>query len=470
MASTNVLTSLGASDIDTKELAANLVAATKEPRQKLIDAEKKKAEVAISSTAMLKNGLAALQDAATEIATVSKLNKMQISSSNSSVVTGSTVTTATAKAGTYSIEVERLATPKTMVASFASKDSILPPNTAITLSVGTSSNNFQVGGKTPLQVAAAINTWVKTTVPLSKVSATTVDSKDSGVGNPFKLILQGEPGTAGTFTITEDSGNSIPSLFVDDLTGPKTARFRVNGVTIERASNKVTDVVAGLSLDLRSKASTASVITVEPDPDSVLQEIQNFIDTFNTVTEFLKKATGPKVAGDEIAGTLQRDSAARTVLAQLRSKITAEFKEKDISIKHLSSLGITFDRAGVLKLEYPDRFKEAYAQKAAEVVTALSNDNTILDPESVLPSGLFGDVARVSNSMIKNSLSIVPRMSKGYEEKLTRVDQKQQVLDRYIERIKEQYEKQFSALNAALSSFKSTQSQLERSLNFDNKD
>jgi hypothetical protein len=47
MVTTNVMTALGASDIDTKELTVNLVAATKEPRQKLIDLERKKAEVAI---------------------------------------------------------------------------------------------------------------------------------------------------------------------------------------------------------------------------------------------------------------------------------------------------------------------------------------------------------------------------------------------------------------------------------------
>lgn len=58
MTTTNIIKSMGASDIDTKELTTNLVAAVKVPRQNLIDAERKKAEVAISSAALLKNGLA----------------------------------------------------------------------------------------------------------------------------------------------------------------------------------------------------------------------------------------------------------------------------------------------------------------------------------------------------------------------------------------------------------------------------
>jgi Ribonuclease G/E len=73
MTTTNIIKSMGASDIDTKELTTNLVAAIKVPRQKLIDAEKKKSEVAISSAALLKNGLASLQAAATEIARLLRL-------------------------------------------------------------------------------------------------------------------------------------------------------------------------------------------------------------------------------------------------------------------------------------------------------------------------------------------------------------------------------------------------------------
>jgi flagellar capping protein FliD len=70
MSSTNIITSLGAADLDTKKLVSDLVTAVREPRQKLIDEAKKKAEVAISSVALLKSALSAFQDAATELGSV----------------------------------------------------------------------------------------------------------------------------------------------------------------------------------------------------------------------------------------------------------------------------------------------------------------------------------------------------------------------------------------------------------------
>ena len=54
---TNLVTALGASDIDTKQLVTDLVAAVREPRQQQIDKAKEKAEVAISSIGLLKSAL-----------------------------------------------------------------------------------------------------------------------------------------------------------------------------------------------------------------------------------------------------------------------------------------------------------------------------------------------------------------------------------------------------------------------------
>lgn len=479
MASTNVITSLGAADIDTKELAANLVAATKEPRQKLIDAERKKAEVAISSAALLKSGLLGLQDAATEIASAAKLNNVQVSSSNSSVVAGSSVPTATAKAGTYSVTVESLARPQRVTAAF-SRSFTAEANAKIDLEIpnpqgGVFSKAFNIGGKTPPQIVADVNAWVKSSAPNSQFSATLIDSKEKilneanewvEVAKPLKIVFQGAPGLDNAFTLT-----GTPALDKES-TEAKNAKLTVNGVTIERASNKITDVVRGLALELSAVSVTPVVITAKPDPSTIVENIRNFVDTFNTVTAFIKKAIGPKIAGDDVAGSLQNDATARGVLSQLRSKITSQFSEledKPISITHLSSLGLELDRNGVLKFDkYVSRFTAAYEENPAEVVTALSNDAPEPYLSSKLPSGLAGDVARLAYDLAGSSDSTVPTMRVGYEEKIGRLDKKQAALDAYIERVRAQYDKQFTALNAVLASFKNTSAQLDKALNLKN--
>jgi|688.fasta_scaffold140446_3 flagellar hook-associated protein 2 len=485
MTTTNIIKSMGASDIDTKELAANLVAATKEPRQKLIDAEKKKAEVAISSAALLKNVIDGLAAAAVDIASTSKINQVQISSSNSAVVSGTSSSTGTADAGTYSIEVLRLASPKRTVSQFAYAykaplGAVMTLEGIPSLAEAPTPATIDIGDKTPAQIASAINAWIRANAPNSKFSATIVDTQVvsaeiGGEPKPLSLILQGAPGTADNFTVgvgTDEDPNLHAAEFFPEGTvidEPMKAQFKLNGVVIERAANKVTDVINGLTLELNSASNTPVIMTAKPDSSAVLQGVQNFVDTFNVVTEFIKKVTGPKIAGDNLAGTLQNDSTARGILQQLRSKITSKFseEEKNISITHFSSLGIQFNRNGVLEFKYPEKFKAAYENNTADVITALSNDTVNLDPVTTRPSGLAGDVARLAKSLVKSERSGVPLMSKAFEGRLDRVDKKQAALDAYIERLKEQYDKQFTSLNAVLASFKNTASQLERSLKFD---
>ena len=476
MTTTNIIKSMGASDIDTKELTTNLVAAVKVPRQNLIDAERKKAEVAISSAALLKNGLASLQAAATEIASVTKLNRVQVTSTNASVVSGSPVTTATAKTGTYSITVEGLATPKRMSAAFAAGYTTSAPIT-LTMNVpgataGSTPEINIASGKTPSEIVAAINTWVKTNAPNTGFNATVLNTGKSP--NPQSIVLQGASGATNTFEITATLTNTgspavaAPELAFTQINAAENARFSINGVAIERASNKVSDAISGLSLELNTVSATPVVIGAKPDPSTIVQNIKNFIDTYNTITEFLRKATGPKVAGDDIAGSLQNDSTARGVISRLRSAITKPFSElstKPVSITTWSSLGVEFDRNGVLQFPDESKFTNAYEANPSDVVTALSNDAPSPYLAAQLPSGLAGDVARASYDMISASDSAIPAISKSHQDKIDRLSKKQATLDAYVERLTANYERQFSAMNSILASFKSTQSQLTNTMN-----
>jgi len=292
-------------------------------------------------------------------------------------------------------------------------------------------------------------------------------------------VLQGASGSTNTFEVTPtltDTGSpalAAPELAFTQINAAENARFSINGVAIERASNKVSDVINGLSLELNAISATPVVIGAKPDPSTIVQNIKNFVDTYNTITEFLRKATGPKVAGDDVAGSLQNDSSARGVISRLRSAITKPFSElstKPVSITHWSSLGVEFDRNGVLQFPDESKFTNAYEANPSDVVTALSNDAPSPYLASQLPSGLAGDVARASYDMISASDSAVPAISKSHQDKIDRLSKKQATLDAYVERLTANYERQFSAMNSILASFKSTQSQLTNTMNLNSRD
>ena len=470
MTTANLIKSLGASDIDTKELVTNLVNATKEPRQKIIDKDKKKAELAISSLGLLKSALSTLQNTASEVGSVSKLNQVTLSSSNSSAVSGNKSGSGVAREGSYSVVVDELALPDRKILSLTSGTPLAAstndPVGSITIrrsvdgEVVSSTIAFTDTATTPSQIVAAINAD-ETTRSLN-VRATLITTGISA--SPYSIVLESDPGESNQFEVI----NTTLSPFVQDpVCVGRDATLAVNGVEIKRPTNQINDAIPGITLSLMKEGESAN-ITVSNDSSALVERVQNFVDSFNLIREFLVKATGQPVEGDDIAGSLQSDVNARGILNKLRTKLINESSSAAGNVTHWSSLGVSFNRNGELEFD-SSKFTAAFNANAEDAITALSSDAStprIFASDSV-PSGLAGDIARIAYNANK-STGVVAAMTKGFETRLSSVEKRQTNLDAYVERLTEQYDRQFTALNAALAAFKNTQSQLERSLNLNN--
>ena len=457
MTTTNIIKSMGASDIDTKELTTNLVAALKVPRQKSIDDEKSKVELQISSIALLKSGLASLQAAATEVGSVGSLNKLSISSSDPSVVTAERSSVGVAQAGTYSITSQQLATPQRTLIALPSGFT-LDDNDTITLSRGVPGSASYAAiavnisqGATPSQIVTAINSAATS----FGVKATLIDTRTGD--RPQKIVLESATGSTNAFSYSSAT-EEIP---LESLDIARNAILQVNGLTFERPTNTISDAVAGLTFQLNDAAPQKTIrLAVSPDTSTVATNVQNLVDTYNVIREFLVKAAGPKVTGDDIAGSLQSNSAVRSILGKLRSTVTGKFTDKPSAITHWSALGVSFSRDGVLQFDSA-KFRTSFEENRKSAITALSNDASAPYVAANQPSGLAGNIAVVAYQLTRTTGAVTAISTSG-NDSLKRIEKKQTELDLYVERITALYEKQFTAMNTALANFKNTQSQLTR--------
>ncbi len=474
MTETNVIKTLGAADLDTKQLTVDLVNAIKEPRQALIDREKTKAEVAISNTALLKSALSALKDTAAELASVSKLNKLTLSSSNTAVVGLSAGTGArAAREGTYTMTVEAMAQPQRSVSvpGYSAGTSVITSaenmTMAITLDGVTKNIAITKDVTTATGLVSAINQ------EKIGVTARLVNTAD-GSATPFKIVLEGPPGAENDFSLSfkdavDNPISSPPTFSSAAVNGGQTsgdAIFVMNGLRIQRPSNNVTDVVDGITLNLRQISATPINLTVAYDASALTTAVGNFVESYNLLTEFIVRATGPNIKGDDIAGSLRGDSAVKSIRNNIRTKLTSESTGAAGAISHWSSLGVSLDRNGVLEFD-SSKFVEAFQKSPEDAIKALSNNADSPYYFSGSPSGLAGDLAVAAHQYL-SSTGVVSRVTQSYENKLEMVETKQLKLDEYIERVSAQYERQFAALNAVLAGFKATQERLKSSLNFNN--
>ncbi|MBM4223457.1 MAG: hypothetical protein FJ167_01405, partial [Gammaproteobacteria bacterium] len=282
MTETNLVKSLGASDLDTKELTKNLVNAIKTPRQKIIDAEKKKADVAISNLSLLKNALTTLKSAATEIGSVSKLNKLALTSSDTATATVTAATgTSVALAGNYSLTVSQLARAQRSVSDpgYASSSSVVSSSEALKLNLTLGATTKTVDISTSTTASGLVSAINSAGLDLS---ARLIDTKD-GTATPVKIVIQGPEGASNTFTMnfTKADGTAAtsPPVFSTGVTGGQTpldSTFTLNGLTLTRSSNTVTDAISGVSINLlKTNTATTTNLNVTFDGAALVTGVSN---------------------------------------------------------------------------------------------------------------------------------------------------------------------------------------------------
>lgn len=363
-----------------------------------------------------------------------KLGTKVAQSSNESIVTAE----ATSKAviGISTIFVSRIASRDTVVSDKISnkKNSLASKffNTTqkFTLRVGSNSpvdisvtfdDKDETNGDVLRRIANAINDSgqdvTANVIDVDKNSARlTIVSKETGSSN--SLTLSDKVG--GTILnelglIDEDDARVVASRskggFLKENVDDLDAQFTLNGVEITVGTNKIENVVEGLTINLlktQDEDDQSETITVLADNDQIKEEIKGFIEDYNSLLKFINGKTG--VVG--VTGKRGSLSGNFTVLQfkfKLREIISSLFsRDGNENIRSLLDLGIKIDRDGTLKIDDEDVFDKQISDNQIEVSNLFNSENGIAERlESELKrftktGGVIGDFDKSIQLRIRN--------------------------------------------------------------------
>ncbi len=205
--------------------------------------------------------------------------------------------------------------------------------------------NFRINGVTI--------TVDPTTDTLSNVLAR-INASDAGVTATFDAsndTIRVVSKTLGSRTINFQGGTSnflsVTNLVSATQTAGQDAQYRVDGGTVQMSNtNDVTGAVTGVTVSLRG-VGTAS-ITVGPDDDAIIEEIQSFVDKFNASVTKLNDLT-------KKGGILENDGTLRSIESFLRANVFNPIAGLAGGIESLRDIGISsgaaFDQTAVFQLE-----------------------------------------------------------------------------------------------------------------------
>ncbi len=452
------------SGIDIQSLAIQLAKAETQPALNSISRQTDSVSTRLSGLGSLKSALSTFKSALTDLKDGSVFSTYKVSSSDESILTASAGTGSTA--GSYALEVTQLAKAQKSIATseFADSSALVGSGTLSFQAASGDSFDLTVGATTSLiDLRDAINQASGNSFVTASII--NVDNATS-TGTISKLVLTAkQTGSDNAFTVSgsDDDGNNtdasgLSRLFSGNLSTQVSAQdaiVKIDGQTATRSSNTITDLLAGVTLDLQSaNVGTTVDLNVSLDNDAIQTAIGNFVDAYNkfsSTTQSLGKYGGATDGSGAGNGPLIGDSTLRLISSQIRQNASATVSSITDGYNSLAMIGISI-KDGTMSLDSA-KLEEALAANSDSVSNVFASSDGV----AVRLYDLSSNFLQSGGTLDSQQNSLNKQLSALAEKKLDVEDQQASVQEMLL--------KQFTAMDVAVGTFNSTGSFLTNWLN-----
>lgn len=266
-----------------------------------------------------------------------------------------------------------------------------------------------------------------------------------------RLVLTSKATGAQSITVADGTGTLAAQLRLTNGAGATeagglNAQFSIDtvagGAVQTSASNTVTGVVPGVTLNLAQVTATPVTVTVSSDATKPLAAAKEFVTAFNDVLDYLRANSKPDDKGNP--GLFQGDLSVRMAMDQLRTMATSAVSGLSGPYKSLADLGITTGKVGssvgttnslVLDEAKFTSALETNAQAAYDLMnnTAPGSEGVFTNlrnyvSKSTMPQGL---IQVMSNAATTRGTDLTQEINRQQE----RLDRKRQLLQAQFARM-----------------------------------
>jgi flagellar hook-associated protein 2 len=353
-------------------------------------------------------------------------------------------TSSDAVAGTYSLQVNNLATVATATSAPLSSTAAVGTGT-LTIAVGSSSTAITIDStnNTLAGIAAAINS-----TPNVGVSASVITTTDGS-----RLVLTGTTtGAANQITVTPSGGDGGLASLALTTVPAQDASFSINGFPATSGSNVVANAISGVTLNLQqaSAPATPTTLTISPDTSSAQTSIDSFVTAVNGVLSSIQTLTAYNPS-TQTAGPLNGNATLEAFQNQLQS-ILGQFTNSGGSVKSLTDLGITAGTDGTYSTD-DTTLGNALSGSLASVGNLLGGTNGI---------------ATQINNLVNNYTQpggLLDTINQGLQTSLTNVSTQQTALAAQMAAYSARLTTEYNAMDTAVALLKQTQTYLNAEFN-----
>ncbi|WP_444994893.1 flagellar filament capping protein FliD [Aliikangiella sp. IMCC44359] len=435
------------SGLDVKSIVDALVTAEKTPKTNSLDRLETDVTLTLSGLGALNSSLDDLKSAALSLSLSSNFSQRSVSVSDQSFYTATASTTASP--GSYNIEVESLAAgSKHETQIFTSGSSTTFGDGTLTFTVGVNTFDVAVSATDTLDTirdninAVAGNDGLVSVNLLNNVSngvdtgsVLTFNSSTTGAGNDLVITYSGDASLA-------DLAPGVATQSASD------ASIKVDGLTATSATNKFTDIIQDVTIDVSKTHATGITdsLDITLDTAGTKSLISGFVDAFNAFVDVSKQLGS---ANTDQPGLLVGDYTLRQASSQIRNLFSSPITTATGSFNTLSSIGISTKQDGTLEIDN-DTLDAAIESDFEKLDELFSGDNGFATKLRDLVDNYTG----VNGVITSREQSLNDQLGKIADDRIS--------LSLRIEQLELRLTKQFATMDAIVAQLNSTQSYIKQ--------
>ncbi|MBP6354790.1 MAG: flagellar filament capping protein FliD [Nitrosomonas sp.] len=387
------------SGLDVTGIVSQLMAVERRPLSAL-DSKEATQQTKLTAFGSLKGAVSSFQSSLAALASPEKFTGVAASITDTTLASVSA--TSKAVTGSHSMEIQTLAqSQKLKSANFATTGTTIGSGT-MTIQFGTySGGTFTLNpDKAAQSITISPNNsslaGIRDAINLADAGVTAsivndgsgnrlvIASEDTGLSNALKITTTDADGNntdnAGLSQLVYDASTGGTTNLAETVSASN-ATLVIDGISISKASNKITDALEGVTLDLlKTNVGSTTTLNLTRDTASIQGAITGFVKSFNdlnkTITDLSKYNAETKQAS-----ILTGDSTVRSIQTKLRSAISDPLTSAGGGLSLLSEVGVSFQADGTLKFD---------STKLSKVLSDPTKD----------VSTLFASVGKTSDSLV----------------------------------------------------------------------
>jgi len=264
-------------------------------------------------------------------------------------------------------------------------------------------------------------------------------------GSVNKLVVTGAVGSDQGFSLSSTDANL--SFNSPPLQEASDARLNVDGIDYTRKTNSITDILSGVTLDLRypSPTNTPATVSFTKDTSTLKTNLTALVTAYNDLNNIIVETTNPKSKLDTYGATLVGNSSVRMIQRQVRSVFFNASSTPGATYKNLGQLGFSLDQTGVLSLD-ATKLDTALQSGLDDITKMFTGGYNNLSKYANLPAGIAGDAVKTLTNLLSPTGPLVTQTNNANTENTKFKDQLTQLQSR-MDVLLARYQKQFAAMD-----------------------